>query len=124
MVLAYYLDIPGNNNFHEVMTVENKTMRTIMLTLSHILVATLAAAATMFLGFRGDTSGQGKLGQLEQLIDNYFIKDVSDSALYDGAAEGMVAAPPSFIFSTQIIFAPNSSKKSFKSKVSLSAINA
>jgi carboxyl-terminal processing protease len=92
MVLAYYLDIPGNNNFHEVMTVENKTMRTIMLTLSHILVATLAAAATLFFGFGGNSSGQGKLGQLEQLIDSYFINDVSDSALYDGAAEGMVAA--------------------------------
>ena len=57
--------------------------------LSYVLVAVLASVATLF-AVSGD--GNTKLDQVRALIDTYFISDVTEEALYDGAAAGMVSA--------------------------------
>ena len=57
--------------------------------LSYVLVAVLASVATLF-AVSGD--GNTKLDQVRALIDTYFIGDVTEEALYDGAAAGMVSA--------------------------------
>lgn len=61
----------------------------IVRTLSYILVATLASAATLF--FEG-RQGSDKLTELQQLIDRCFVGDVDMENVRDMAAAGMVYA--------------------------------
>ena len=60
----------------------------ILLTLSHILVAALAAVATLSLA--APKAGTSKLDQLESLILERFIGDSDRVAMEDAAAEAMV----------------------------------
>lgn len=60
----------------------------ILLTLSHILVAALAAVATLSLA--APKTGTSKLDQLESLILERFIGDSDRVAMEDAAAEAMV----------------------------------
>lgn len=62
----------------------------ILLTLSHILVAALAAVVT--LSFAVPKTGASKLDQLESLILERFIGDSDRVAMEDAAAEAMVAS--------------------------------
>ncbi len=62
----------------------------ILLTLSHILVAALAAVVT--LSFAVPKTGVSKLDQLESLILERFIGDSDRVAMEDAAAEAMVAS--------------------------------
>lgn len=63
--------------------------------LSHTLVALIAITVTMavLLGiFADQKQGQSKLDVLEQLIQEYFIGEVDQTAMEDAAASAMVAA--------------------------------
>ena len=59
--------------------------------LSHILVAVLATALTLFFVAPQQPSPEiQKLQALESLIDDKFVEEYDQTALYDGAAEGMI----------------------------------
>lgn len=64
--------------------------RKILVLLSYILVAALAATTTLFLT-RPDT-GYSKLHQLEAVIGDYYIDPVDTVAIEDAAAAGMISA--------------------------------
>ena len=68
----------------------NKIRVFIMQTLSYVLVAALASAATLFLW--GNQRGQTKLEQLEKLIEKCFIGQSDKTAMEDAAAAAMVEA--------------------------------
>ena len=72
------------------MSNNNRIMQWIFRGLSYILVAALASFATLF--FLPQPEGNGKLNELQALIQNRFVGEVTDTQLYDGAAAGMVAA--------------------------------
>lgn len=60
--------------------------------LSYILVAAVASCVTLFL-FQPQVDNRfAKLEQLDAIIQKYFIEDVDQNAVVDGAANGMVAA--------------------------------
>ena len=59
-------------------------------TMSYILVAALASAATLFVWVA--RQGSDKLTELQQLIDHYFVGDADMEKLQDTAAAGMVNA--------------------------------
>ena len=68
-------------------------------TLIYILVAAAASCLTLasctyrpLLTGTTNVSGQTKLSELEQLINTYFVGEADATAMYDGAAEGMIAA--------------------------------
>ena len=67
-----------------------KIFEFLMRTVSYILVAALAACATLFLTDRG--FGQSKLEQLEALIEECFIGDSDKTAMEDAAAAAMVGS--------------------------------
>lgn len=67
-----------------------KILEILMRTVSYILVAALAACATLFLTDRG--FGQSKLEQLEALIEECFIGDSDKTAMEDAAAAAMVGS--------------------------------
>ena len=59
--------------------------------LSHILVAVLATALTLFFVAPQQPSPEiQKLQALESLIDDKFVEEYDQTALYDRAAEGMI----------------------------------
>lgn len=61
--------------------------------MSYILVATVASLATLwFLEPRLVREQGTKLGELEKIIDTYFIEDVDSEKLQDAAASAMVSA--------------------------------
>lgn len=62
----------------------------ILMTLSYILVAALAAAATLCLTARPASMGESKLEELENLILEKFIGEADRTAMEDAAAEAMV----------------------------------
>lgn len=62
----------------------------IMKTMSYILVAALASAATLFIWAAQQESD--KLTELQRLIDHYFVGDADAEKLQDAAAAGMVYA--------------------------------
>lgn len=62
----------------------------ILMTLSYILVAALAAAATLCLTARPASVGESKLEELENLILEKFIGEADRTAMEDAAAEAMV----------------------------------
>ena len=69
---------------------------------SYLLVAVLASVLTLFIGqnrpvvhlpgMQQTEASASKLTELEGLIDQYFIGDSDQTLMYDGAAEGMIAA--------------------------------
>ena len=60
--------------------------------LSYILIAAVASCVTLFL-FQPQVDNRfAKLEQLDAIIQKYFIEDVDQNAVVDGAANGMVAA--------------------------------
>lgn len=59
-------------------------------TMSYILVAALASAATLFVW--AARQGSGKLTELQLLIDHYFVGDADTEKMQDAAAAGMVYA--------------------------------
>ena len=59
---------------------------------SYVLVALLAALATVFAVKQTGYSGSQKLNQLLSLIDERFIEDVDTAELEDAAAEAMIKA--------------------------------
>lgn len=63
----------------------------ILLTLSHILVATVAVCVTLFL-VSGGEEAPSKLEQLENLIQERFIGEWDATAMEDAAAEAMVSS--------------------------------
>lgn len=70
-------------------------MKRIWQTVSYILVAALASAATFgYLTFGGyiDSSGYTKLEELSDLIEEKFIGEPDRTAMEDAAAEGMIDA--------------------------------
>ena len=60
---------------------------------SYVLVALLAALATVFAVKQTGYSGSQKLNQLLSLIDERFIEDVDTAELEDAAAEAMINRP-------------------------------
>lgn len=66
-------------------------MKKILQFLSYVMVAALASAVTCFFCLRQD-AGMAKLEQLRSLIDDCYIGDVEETALYDAAASAMVLA--------------------------------
>lgn len=70
---------------------KDRVFQTVMSSLTYVLVAAVASVATLIFC---NTSGlrQSKLEQIELLIDQYYVDDANSTTLYDGAAEGMVAA--------------------------------
>ncbi len=64
-------------------------MKNISNLLSHVLVALIAAALTLFL-FAGEE--RGKLQELQALISNRFIGTADQTAMEDAAAQGMIEA--------------------------------
>lgn len=70
----------------------NRMFIAVMWTISCILVAALASAATFVLCLGGGTGG--KLQELQTLIENKFIGDVDVKAMEDAAADAMIGALP------------------------------
>ncbi len=62
----------------------------ILIFVSYVLVAAIASCATLFLFGGGEENT--KLEQLQEIIDKYYIGEVTQTQLKDGAAQGMVAA--------------------------------
>ena len=65
----------------------DKFIKVVLRVLSYVLVAAIAVVLTLNMVPLGENA---KLARLEWLIDNYFIGEYSQEALYDGAAAGMV----------------------------------
>ena len=61
-------------------------------TVSYVLVACLASVITLALALGSPNGGIMKLRQIDRLIASVFINEVDNTAVYDAAAEGMVAA--------------------------------
>lgn len=61
-------------------------------TVSYVLVACLASVITLALALGSPNGGIMKLRQIDRLIESVFINEVDSTAVYDAAAEGMVAA--------------------------------
>ena len=62
--------------------------------LSYVLVAALASAATLAVSMTLDqpSAGMQKLEELQNLLNQRFIGETDETAMMDGAAEGMVAS--------------------------------
>ena len=62
--------------------------------LSYVLVAALASAATLAVSMTLDqpSAGMRKLEELQNLLNQRFIGETDETAMMDGAAEGMVAS--------------------------------
>lgn len=60
--------------------------------LSHIVVAVLATALTLVFVAPQQDPGIEKLQALENLIEARFVEEYDETALYDAAAEGMIAS--------------------------------
>lgn len=69
---------------------ENKWLRGFLRLISYVLVAMIASCATLFL-FGGNPTNN-KLIQLQNLIRECYIGQVTDTQLQDGAAAGMISA--------------------------------
>ena len=68
---------------------ENRGLKLLFRGLSYVLVAALAAGIAYGLAVRNSTT---KLGQLEAVIDHYYIEDYDKTAVSDAAADAMVNA--------------------------------
>lgn len=75
-------------NCYEVSNLKNK----ILMVLSHILVALIATAATLFIIVGQMPEGYSKLDQLEDLITEKFIGEADKTVMEDAAASAMVDA--------------------------------
>ncbi len=64
-----------------------KVKRLILRSVSYILVAALASCLTLM--FMGKSA---KLGQLEHIIETYFVAEADDTAMTDAAAAAMIAS--------------------------------
>ena len=64
--------------------------KTILLTLSHLLVAVLASLATLGIEALTAEEEYSKVQELEDLILTCFIGETDQTALQDAAAEGMI----------------------------------
>lgn len=64
-----------------------KWKRLILVSASYILVAALASFATLMMLGRS-----AKLGQLERIIETYFVGEADDTAMTDAAAAAMIAS--------------------------------
>lgn len=71
------------------MNKENRFLESFFRVLSYVIVAALAASAAYALAVRNSTT---KLGQLESVIDRYYIEDYDKTAASDAAAGAMVDA--------------------------------
>ncbi len=69
---------------------KNSWGKIVLLVLSYVLVAVAAVSVTRFAMSTDDRSD--KLDELYAVIDKYFVGEVDDETLYDGAAAGMVSA--------------------------------
>lgn len=65
---------------------KKKTM--LLLAASHILVAALATAVTLYM--TADLYGYSKLDQLTEIIDGYYVDDVNIEGVQDAAAHAMI----------------------------------
>ena len=65
---------------------KKKTM--LLLAVSHILVAALATAVTLYMTV--DLYGYSKLDQLTEIIDGYYVDDVNIEEVQDAAAHAMI----------------------------------
>ena len=65
---------------------KKKTM--LLLAVSHILVAALATAVTLYM--TADLYGYSKLDQLTEIIDGYYVDDVNIEGVQDAAAHAMI----------------------------------
>lgn len=69
---------------------KNSLGKIVLMVLSYALVAVAAVSITRFVMSIDDRPD--KLDELYAVIDKYFVGEVTDEALYDGAAAGMVSA--------------------------------
>lgn len=72
-------------------------LKEVLRAVSYVLVAALASVFTYFSVapgkpvFLGQTDQSTKLDEIKWYIDNYYIGEYTEEALYDGAAAGMIA---------------------------------
>lgn len=71
---------------------EKRWLDILLRSVSYILVATVASAATLVLYTGGNLQRSRKLEELSALIQEVFIGEADPAAMEDGAAEGMIAA--------------------------------
>lgn len=62
----------------------------LLLTGTHILVVAIAVVATMFIATGGNDAGMIKLNQIRNLIENRYVGELDEDAMFDAAAAGMV----------------------------------
>jgi len=71
---------------------EKRWLDILLRSVSYILVAAVASAATLVLYTGGNLQRSRKLEELSALIQEVFIGEADPAAMEDGAAEGMIAA--------------------------------
>ena len=71
---------------------EKRWLDILLRSVSYILVAAVASAATLVLYTGGNLQRSRKLEELSALIQEVFIEEADPAAMEDGAAEGMIAA--------------------------------